>query len=247
MSRYVRPGPIILPVELVDYPMPEFANADDDEFEGAALNAAWRRNGTFDDVTALDPYAGFASPAGCRWNYNAMRPSWYLAQAPNGANPSIDKLVATPVNAFYYCRLSFNFRNAAYTLNDALCGFGLYDNALANSVSFSMNGAEAGQIRANCGRINAGVFTLVTNGLTDGAANASGGSSYFMAGIQKRATTYDFWLATTAGHWQHYGQAVHATVLDRFAFYWRNASVVAPGCMVVGIDFARVINGSVLP
>lgn len=247
MSRYVRGGPIILPVELVDYPMPEFVNAADDEFEGVALDAAWRRNGTWDDVTALDPYAAFTTPAGNRWNLNSMRPSWFLVQAPNGANPSIDKQIPTPTNAFYYWRLSFNFRNAAYTLNDALCGAGLYDNALTNAVAFSMNGAETGQIRPNCGRINAGVFTLVTNGLTDGAANASGGSSYFMGGIQKRGTTYDFWLCTTAGMWQWFGQATHATTLDRFAFYWRNASSTAPGCMVAGIDFFRMIEGIGLP
>lgn len=245
MSFAIRPGPYIPPSYLEDPPL--VPNENDDEFDDLALGAAWTRVGTFDDVNAIDPYAGFST--GARSSYNAWRKSWIMIQpSSNGSLAGYRRLLTLPTDCFVWHRSSFTFRLASQANNDGTLTMSLStDDVLTDAVQISLNETDASVARTHATKITAGSSTSIGAGGNIGGGSTGEAQPFCFTGIQKLGTTYHFFAAPEQGAWQWMGSTTHSSTFTRVLLLAGNTVQTAPGNIVMGFDFFRFKSGKYLP
>jgi hypothetical protein len=251
---------------------PVSPNALDDEFESTTLDPKWTRfsgndwtgggpAGTFDDVTAIDPYAALATGAGARSSHNSYRKSWYMLQPEADAAHvvRIFQTVTLPTDCFIWARMSFNFRYNAQAASDASLALQLtpLDSSggsllpdFRNQISVQLNhSAAASAVRARAAVVAASVVTETSMG--DVGAQTVGTDSKCQTlqyvGIQKLGTAYRHFAGFANGHWMFLRASTLATTITAISFGFVNAVSTAPGNMIMGVDFLRVVSGRFLP
>lgn len=246
MSFRIKHSPRFQREDPIDPPLTR--HAYDDEFELGSLDPAWTRAGTFDDISALDPAASFAS-GGCRTSFS--KSSWLrfqpAADQPNSAI-QISKPITFPTDCFVWVRASFSFRNSAQTNDDASVAFGIFDTlSLLNGVYMYMNESNANTVKLEAWKLTAGVGAA--QGATDnvGGAGLSKGQVIHSVGIQKLGTTYHYWALNASGNWLWIATTTHVTTMGTIVLFCGNASSASPGNAVIGYDFFRFKTGMYLP
>jgi hypothetical protein len=231
---------------------PSSPHAYDDEFDGVSLDPKWTRAGTFDDISAIDPYASFAGGHRTSLSY---RQSWYMMQsAAAGGGASLYQSVILPTDCFIWARLSFNVRYSATVDNDSSVGIGLYADLSGspdpnNRVYLYLNESDANTVQGQGGRVTAAVdastLTLDVGPQTAGTDSLCQPACYI--GIQKIGTTFNFFLGFPNGSWTSLTSQTSAVSLVYLILTFANTSSTAPGNMVAGCDFVRFLSGKYLP
>lgn len=237
---------------------PAVPHAYDDEFEGSVLDPKWTRAvtaGIFNDLTAIDPYAGFLAAAGGRSSVNSYRKSWYMAQPGATQQFRIRQTVSLPTDCFIWGRFSFNFRyNTAATDNDSIVSIQLLADTAGspdenNQVFMHMNDGGVNAMQAHAGRLQAGVPASTTT--QDVGPQTVGTDSLCQpicyAGIQKLNTTYNFYVGMPNGNWIALASQTQTSTLVYLTMTFGNAMTTTPGNMVLGCDFIRFRTGRYLP
>jgi hypothetical protein len=219
----------------------------DDEFESFELDAKWTRQVIapalgFESVARIDPFI-LASGLHHIESLNRHRPSWLMVQPINGNNTlhGYDQIgVTLPNEAFFYARVSTSSRLATTSDGDGEVGFRLYNTSVGTS-DYIQVFLDSSALTRSCmmARAVGGVFTIM--GL---ARNYSGEAQPIeYLGLQKIGTTFHGWCATASGNWMWLGTHTLATAMyDRIHLLALNSLSSAPGRMIVGFDFFRVLE-----
>lgn len=241
----------------IDTP-PASPNAVDDEFESSALDPKWTRGssggGTFDDATAIDPYAGFSS--GHRSSLHSYRKSWYMSQPAGNAASGLFlfQTVTFPSECFLWARMSFNCRFGAQVDDDHSLGLGLAQASSGvpdfdNWAFVFLNDSQTNTVQCQGGVVNGGTPSATATGdvgtQTVGVFSRAQSAKY--VGIQKLGTTYRSWMGNDNGYWLHVNSVTWAGSPTLLVLRFINASTSSPGNMIMGVDFVRMISGRMLP
>lgn len=226
----------------------------DDEFEADGLDPKWTRisGGNVYATTpdsVLDPYASF-TVGNHKESINRNRRGWYFRQATAGygagsysiATEGIKQtLTGLPANAFLYMRATRGERRTPVLDGDGEVNLHPFNAASPNdaiTINLDSFGSQTGCV---FGRHTAAVpnFTLVGE-----TVNYMGRAHVIeFVGLQKIALTWHGWVGTSAGNWIHLGSYAHAVAMDSVLIAFNNQSATAPGNLVGGVDYFRVIAG----
>ncbi len=216
----------------------------DDEFDTDTLDPAWTMGGiagaTWNTTDPIDPYAAITT-GGARYATQTMpfgKKSWFRIQPQNAAQQvTLDKAVVVPTNAFVSSKMHFTSRLASQAVNDAVVGFGLYQDAtFANGINIALNKGTANAIQAQGTRHIAGVATTI-GGVSGDEDNR--GQPFHTVGIQKTGTQYDVWALASELNWYWLGRITWTGTPLVLRIYAFNNATTAPGNSVVGVDYIR--------
>lgn len=225
---------------------PATPNANDEEFDtGSSLAAAWATSEGAISATAIDPYAGFAA-GDSRISVNTRRASWYMVQPQSGQTLAISKLFVPSATYAAWFRGSFSHRTTAAINNDQTLGLILTENPYdtADRLEIFLNESDAAVIQVEFQQVVGGVVTSI--GTT--ANKAANDQTVFEGCLIQRtaANTYHGWALTNNGSALFVGTTTTFTpTIGRIGLKAICASVAAPGNMIVGFDFLRVVDGAV--
>jgi hypothetical protein len=222
----------------------------DDEFETNELDSRWTKLipgvHDFTSVSTFDPYAAFTT-GNHRYSINAHRKSWLMIQpvasygvGPNGINQGWKMDISgLPTNAFIYARVSTSERRASIADGDGEVWLFPRDSL---GTSFILCGMDT------FGSIREGLFARAAPSVA--YANLGLIRNYFgegfpleYIGLQKRGLTWDGWVAPASGNWVWMGTYTHLVALTELWLCFNNQTSAAPGNMILGADYVRVISG----
>lgn len=225
---------------------PETPSIWDDEFDSDVIDSKWTLLGpnAYSSVNYIDPYSTVTVGDEVQ-SLNRQRRSWWMFQpiGTGGNNRGIVQTVSLPSECFIYLRGCINTRRSAAFDNDGEIALRLStsdgtSHVLCMMDSFgSVSGALFARQTPALGYFN---ISLMRNWL---------GKAYPLEylGIQKINDTYHGWIAPCSGHWVWMGTFTHSVALTDLRINVGNSQTTAPGNLVVGIDFIRVISGRKLP
>lgn len=229
---------------------PDTPNANDVEFEDTSPPVGWSFTAG-PSVTAINPYdTGFAAGDPRIEFHTTRRRSWMMLQPPgDGAPYYMHKAYAPPANVLYWARLAFNSRyvvpaNNDFSMSIMLCASAAGAPDPTNSVQMYINESDAGLIQAEAQAIEGGVVqhSEVT---TDLFGTTNLGQTLEYVAIHKIGANYHYWVGTAAGSWISLGTRAYAgAAIDRVALRFLNATVTAPGAMIMGCDFLRFVESA---
>lgn len=256
MSVFVAPAPTVFVPRRAPslYDLPASPSAWDDEFSSASLDPKWTvaaDTGTFDNSSAIDAYAGFAT--GHRSSYNNYRKSWYMFQpAPTGMI-FLQQAITFPTDCFIWARGSFGYRYSTQPNNDHSIGL-LLGQLVSGTISTTnqvyclLNESDANTVQSQGGGVTSGADTSsVSVDVGTQAADQCLTQHFEFFGIQKLGTTYHSFVATATGNWFHLRSFVFAGTVDNLAIRIGAVGTTNPGNMILGIDFVRIVTGKFLP
>lgn len=245
-SRRLRPQWKRFEADYLDLPL--CPHPDDDEFDSGTMNPAWsflaEAGGTWNNVDPIEVDATFNS-GGARWALPGMtmgRASHFRVQpqagpVPGTAQVSIQKAITWPGNAFVSARMSFMHRLASQPVNDAVIGLAIYQGSgYQNGVNIALNKGNSAAIQVQAVRHIAGVATTI--GGTSGDEDTRG-QSFHTVGIQKIETDYHVMAMAGEGNWFWLGNITWNGSPDNVSIYFFNTSSLAPGNMIMSVDYIR--------
>jgi hypothetical protein len=214
---------------------PATPHAWDDEFDKNTLSTVWTRVGTWNDATAIDPYAGLTT-GGTRWSLT-RRSGWLLTQAQTN-DTHFRRSVTFPTNLAMFWRCTFGHRIGSVPTQDSTTTiFWAADSGGApdwNTFQYQ-NHRSYNQVSVDGGQCLGGGYTAFLTG-----NRQSYGQHIEYGWIQKRGTTYDHWIGSSQGQHVFLQETTGFTpTLIWIDFWLRNSSSAAPGSMITGIDFVR--------
>ena len=246
-------------IEVVDRPViaemsnlwqrPATAHAEDDEFDGSSLDAAWYAynyiTAAYESlVTGLDTYDGSYSGNDLRYSLNpASRRSWLLLQGPDQEGLFFGKTVTLATNMLVVARLKFNQYYSAMDQNDRTLGLRFRQDS-----SGEPTGATYINMYLNYSSTSGVVYArfYATDGVTptdnfSTDVDAQGQALEYVA-IHKIGNVYHGWVGTAGGNWIYMGSFTTSTTLGHVGIFTRNDNTSNPGLGVFGVDFIRFLE-----
>lgn len=247
-------------IEVVDRPIiaemsnlwqrPATAHSDDDEFDGASLDASWYAyNATTSAYVSfssgsVDAYDGSSSSVNLYYDLNpTTRKSWILTQLTGIQTIYLGKTFTFPTNLLVMARLKFNQYYSSMSNTDRRCGllFAADDTGdpdTADMVGVRLNHSTTGVVRGRF-RTAIGGAESVANYTTD--VDSQGQALEYVA-IHKIGTTYHGWIGTAGGNWIYMGSDTITATMEHVILDFTNFSSSLPGYGVFGVDFIRFLE-----
>lgn len=229
---------------------PETPHADDDEFDGDALNAAWtdvwaistNASGSFNQ-NQIDVYdSSFSSGVVIRVDHNQEHSrSWLRIQPPSTDFFAFLKPITLATNCLVWSRLRFMNRISSITNNDSTVGIVLGASTAGhldktNYVALFLNESDAGTVQGQFDQYELGVYTGIGNTTN---VTAEGQALEYVA-IHKVGTTYYGWIGTPS-NWVYIGSTTLTFTVAWVGILSANATNL-PILSRVSTDFIRFIE-----